>query len=476
MIDRDGPVDPLDPGLRVAERRDELAVAERPVGAAQPGIGGAHDDPDRDQPESGREGERGELLEAVHEAAILPRRRVPTDCDTLSPMTPRRLSAGPPCARPRGGRLRHDRAAVDAAGRRAPAPGSSPRPERLGSAGDDAGPRCRSSSPTRSPPARPGSCSSTSTPRTPVKSAPDRTVKVAFYDLDRDPAKAVSHRRRRVRLDDRERARDVRPRTPTCPTPARGAPSSRPQAPGSPAETVRLTFPVRSSVPTVRVGQPAPASKTPTAADVGGDLTKISTDTTPDPAFYQTSVADALAAHKPFMLVFATPKFCTSQQCGPTLDQFKPIAAAHPEVTFINVEPYQLQIVGRRRSSRSSTRTTSSRRPTSPTSGACCPSRGSSRSTGTGSSAGSYEVTITPAELDAILPVITRRRLILGRRALGRVLEPDRDLGRRPRSDTRRGPAGRSPGARRGGRAGTPRRSRGRRSRTDRAPRPSSEG
>ena len=66
---------------------------------------------------------------------------------------------------------------------------------------------------------------------------------------------------------------------------------------------------------------------------------------TPDPAFYQTSVADALAAHKPFMLVFATPKFCTSQQCGPTLDQFKPIAAAHPEVTFINVEPYQLKDV-----------------------------------------------------------------------------------------------------------------------------------
>ena len=66
---------------------------------------------------------------------------------------------------------------------------------------------------------------------------------------------------------------------------------------------------------------------------------------TPDPAFYRTSVADALAAHKPFVLVFATPKFCTSQQCGPTLDQLKPIAAAHPEVTFINVEPYQLELV-----------------------------------------------------------------------------------------------------------------------------------
>ena len=114
-----------------------------------------------------------------------------------------------------------------------------------------------------------------------------------------------------------------------------------------------------------QVGQAAPASKTPTAADVGGDLAKISTDAKPDPAFYQTSVADALAAHKPFMLVFATPKFCTSQQCGPTLDQFKPIAAANPDVTFINVEPYQLEARRRRAPAGRSTPTTSSRRRTS---------------------------------------------------------------------------------------------------------------
>ena len=117
------------------------------------------------------------------------------------------------------------------------------------------------------------------------------------------------------------------------------------QAPGAPVETVRLTFDVHDSTPTVRVGQPAPASTTPTLADVGGDASKISTDSKPDPAFYSTSVADALAAHKPFMLIFATPKFCTSAQCGPTLDRFKPIAAANPGVTFINVEPYQLHDV-----------------------------------------------------------------------------------------------------------------------------------
>ena len=52
--------------------RDQLAVAERPVGAAKAGIGGAHDHADRDQPESGREGQRGELLEAVHGPPFYP--------------------------------------------------------------------------------------------------------------------------------------------------------------------------------------------------------------------------------------------------------------------------------------------------------------------------------------------------------------------------------------------------------------------
>ncbi len=117
------------------------------------------------------------------------------------------------------------------------------------------------------------------------------------------------------------------------------------QAPGGPAETIRATTSILASSTVVQVGDPAPASKTPTMADVGGDATKISTDAKPDPAFYQTSVAEAIAAHKPFILVFATPKFCVSAQCGPTLDKLKPVAAAHPEVTFINVEPYQLKDV-----------------------------------------------------------------------------------------------------------------------------------
>ena len=113
----------------------------------------------------------------------------------------------------------------------------------------------------------------------------------------------------------------------------------------SPPEKVRLVFDVQPVSAVVAVGDPAPPSKTPTLADVGGDVAKISTDDQPVDAFYQTSIADAVAAKKPFVVVFATPKFCRSAQCGPTLDRVKPIAAAHPGVTFINVEPYELKTV-----------------------------------------------------------------------------------------------------------------------------------
>ena len=177
-----------------------------------------------------------------------------------------------------------------------------------------------------------------------VASAPDRTAKVSFYDLGRDPGKVVaSVEGTFVWTIQNERGMYILD-VDLAEAGTWGAEFTT-QAPGSTAETVRLTFDVQPSTPTVQVGQAAPASKTPTLADVGGDVAKILTDPRPNAAFYQTSVADALAAHKPFMLIFATPKFCTSAQCGPTLDRFKPIAAANPNVTFINVEPYQLHDV-----------------------------------------------------------------------------------------------------------------------------------
>jgi hypothetical protein len=118
------------------------------------------------------------------------------------------------------------------------------------------------------------------------------------------------------------------------------------QAPGGEQEAIGVSFEVQEELPTVDIGDRAPASDTPTAADVGGELARLSTDTNPDPSFYELSVADALAQGRPFMLTFATPAFCQSAQCGPTLDHLKAAAASAPDdIAFINVEPYRLEYV-----------------------------------------------------------------------------------------------------------------------------------
>ena len=113
-------------------------------------------------------------------------------------------------------------------------------------------------------------------------------------------------------------------------------------AAGKPAERIKFSFTVLDKKHVIVPGDKAPSVDTPTLASVGGEVSKISSDANPVKAFYETSVADALAAHKPFVLVFATPKFCQSRTCGPTLDKVKTVAAAHPGITFINVEPYKL--------------------------------------------------------------------------------------------------------------------------------------
>jgi hypothetical protein len=114
---------------------------------------------------------------------------------------------------------------------------------------------------------------------------------------------------------------------------------------GAPPTKLEFSFDVAQATTVVAPGQAAPSVKTPTLADVGGDVTKISTDTKPVSRFYETSVDKAIASKKPFVLIFATPKFCQTATCGPTLEKLKPVAAAHPELTFINVEPYELQLV-----------------------------------------------------------------------------------------------------------------------------------
>ncbi len=107
----------------------------------------------------------------------------------------------------------------------------------------------------------------------------------------------------------------------------------------------RMIFPVRQNGTTPRIGEPARTFESPTATNAR-EIAQISTDNDPDPDFYRQSVAGALESGDPFVLVFATPAFCTSATCGPTLDLVKGVAADYKDdLTFIHVEPYRLETV-----------------------------------------------------------------------------------------------------------------------------------
>lgn len=107
---------------------------------------------------------------------------------------------------------------------------------------------------------------------------------------------------------------------------------------------VKTAFEVKKEGTTPGVGEKAPSVDTPTASDVD-DLSEITTDSDPDPKFYELSIADALEGGEPAVVVFATPRFCTSQVCGPTLSIVKEVANDFPRVNFVHVEPYDLDKV-----------------------------------------------------------------------------------------------------------------------------------
>src|SRR5262245_10147658 len=91
------------------------------------------------------------------------------------------------------------------------------------------------------------------------------------------------------------------------------------------------------------VGDPAPASDTPTIASTGGDLAALTTRTPPDESLLQYSVADSLKAQVPFVVTFATPKFCASRTCGPVVDVEEEVQRRlkNEHVRFIHVEVYE---------------------------------------------------------------------------------------------------------------------------------------
>jgi hypothetical protein len=99
-------------------------------------------------------------------------------------------------------------------------------------------------------------------------------------------------------------------------------------------------FDVRAKLPVPPVGAKAPDSRTPTLGEA--PLAKLTTAAPPDRGLLRYSVAASLAVHKPFVVTFATPKYCTSRVCGPVVDVVEAVQRklASSGVRFIHVEVY----------------------------------------------------------------------------------------------------------------------------------------
>ena len=105
--------------------------------------------------------------------------------------------------------------------------------------------------------------------------------------------------------------------------------------------STRQRLEVKQSSDVPNIGQPAVSAKTLKGKDVP-DLSQISSGPNPDPAMYQISLDQALKNGKPTALLFATPAFCKTATCGPSLSVMQGLQKQYGDkVNFIHVEVYK---------------------------------------------------------------------------------------------------------------------------------------
>ena len=103
----------------------------------------------------------------------------------------------------------------------------------------------------------------------------------------------------------------------------------------------RFAVEVRQTPQTPAIGSPAPKSRNLIVSDVG-DVRQIDTSDPPDAQLHQVRIADAIAQGRPQVVVFATPKFCTSRLCGPMVDIVRTLVPAYGDrVVFTHQEIWQ---------------------------------------------------------------------------------------------------------------------------------------
>jgi hypothetical protein len=110
--------------------------------------------------------------------------------------------------------------------------------------------------------------------------------------------------------------------------------------PGQAALSGRASFKVQAEGSAPTPGMRAIASQSLTQRDVA-NLSDICS-AQPPCDMHQQSIAAALANHRPLMIAFATPGYCTSQTCAPVLGEVQKVKQRRgSEASFVHVEIYK---------------------------------------------------------------------------------------------------------------------------------------
>ena len=112
---------------------------------------------------------------------------------------------------------------------------------------------------------------------------------------------------------------------------------------GGKESTASGSINIGSTEATPPVGADALPSDTPTIKSTDGDFKALTTADPPDKTLLQYSIAGSLKAKQPFVAVFATPKYCSSRLCGPTVKLVEAVQKDMKDtpMRFIHVEIYR---------------------------------------------------------------------------------------------------------------------------------------
>lgn len=112
-----------------------------------------------------------------------------------------------------------------------------------------------------------------------------------------------------------------------------------------PVTESRVQFTIKAKAEAVALGEKAVPVKNPTSKE--RPLQQIHTGGDADPGFHTMSIATAVASGKPSVLVFATPSFCRTRTCGPSLQTaVKAAQTFGGRANFVHIEPYELDESG----------------------------------------------------------------------------------------------------------------------------------